>query len=87
LELVLPQKTKTSVDAADVARAIAKATGDKVSLTIAKDTVRSSGGLIIRTTDHLKTVDNTLEARALRLAGSIRDTAAKILFTEKEKPS
>lgn len=86
LELVLPQKMKTSVDVAEVARAITKATGDKVSVTIAKDTIRSSGGLIIRTTDHLKSVDNTLEARAQRLAGSIRDAAAKILFTEKAKP-
>ena len=86
LELVLPQKMKTSVDVAEVARAITKATGDKVSVTIAKDTIRSSGGLIIRTTDHSKSVNNTLEARAQRLTGSIRDAAAKILFTEKAKP-
>jgi vacuolar-type H+-ATPase subunit E/Vma4 len=85
LELVLPQKMKTTVDTSEVARAIAKTTGDKVSVTIAKDTIRSSGGLIIRTTDQSKSVDNTLEARAQRLAGPIRDAAATILFSNKAK--
>jgi vacuolar-type H+-ATPase subunit E/Vma4 len=83
LELVLPEKQKVDIGPAEVAKAIARATGVKVSVTLAKETVRSSGGLIIRTTDQSKSVNNTIEGRTERLSANIRDMAAKILFGEK----
>ncbi|RDE17119.1 MAG: hypothetical protein C4K47_00160 [Candidatus Thorarchaeota archaeon] len=83
LELVFPEKQKADIDPAEVAKAVSKVTGEKVSVALAKETVRSSGGLIIRAKDLPKQVDNTIEARAERLSGRMRELAARVLFREK----
>lgn len=83
LELVFPEKQRVDIEPAEVAKALSKVTGEKVSVTLAKDTVRSSGGLIIRATDQSKRVDNTIEARAERLSSGMRQMAARMLFGEK----
>jgi vacuolar-type H+-ATPase subunit E/Vma4 len=54
-------------------------------VTIAKDTVRASGGLIIRSSDGSKCVDNTFEARMERLTSRMRDEAARVLFQKKSE--
>jgi V/A-type H+-transporting ATPase subunit E len=85
LEIVFPEKQKVTIDHAQVAGAISKNVGQKVTVTIAKDTVRASGGLIIRSSDGSKCVDNTFEARMERLTSRMRDEAARVLFQKKSE--
>lgn len=85
LEIVFPEKQKVTVDHAQVAAAISKNVGQKVTVTIAKDTVRASGGLIVRSSDGSKCVDNTFEARMERLTSRMRDEAARVLFEKKRE--
>jgi vacuolar-type H+-ATPase subunit E/Vma4 len=47
---------------------------------ISKDTVRSSGGVIVRAENGAKWIDNTFEARIERLESKVRDQVASILF-------
>jgi len=74
-----------NLEHAQVAGAISKNVGQKVTVTIAKDTVRASGGLIIRSSDGSKCVDNTFEARMERLTSRMRDEAARVLFQKKSE--
>ena len=85
LEIVFPEKQKVTIDHAQVAAAISKNVGQKVTVTIAKDTVRASGGLIVRSSDGSKCVDNTFEARMERLTSRMRDEAARVLFQKKSE--
>ena len=80
IELVLPKGQGDKIDTAAVAKEIMTQTGKKVSVTLSKDTVRASGGLIVRTTDGLKIVDNTFEARLERLERTVRDRISSMLF-------
>ncbi len=80
MELVLPKGHEKEVVAADIAKAISSELGRKVSVKISKDTVRSAGGVIVRTADGAKWVDNTFEARIERLEKKVRDEVASILF-------
>ncbi|MCK5240252.1 MAG: V-type ATP synthase subunit E, partial [Candidatus Thorarchaeota archaeon] len=63
---------------------ISDSIGKKVTAKISKETIRSTGGIIIRTQDGVRWVDNTFEARMERLEKKIRDEIVSILFTEKE---
>jgi len=83
LELVLPQGQKVSLTAAEIAKAITKESGVKTSVDIAKETIRATGGVIVRARDGTKWVDNTYDARKDRLDAELRDRVASILFTEK----
>ncbi|TFG31907.1 hypothetical protein EU527_11310 [Candidatus Thorarchaeota archaeon] len=80
LELIFPKSHSSKVDIADIEKAVSKEIGKKVSLTISKDNVRSKGGVIIRTIDGTRWVDNTYEARIERLQDKVRDTVTTILF-------
>lgn len=84
LELIFPKGHASYVDIAEVEKAIAKEIGKKTKLTISKDTKRSKGGVIIRTLDGVKWVDNTFEARLERFEDTVRDTISKILFESRE---
>ena len=84
LELVFPKGHASYVDIAEVEKTIAKEIGKKTKLTISKDTKRSKGGVIIRTMDNSKWVDNTFEDRLERFEDTVRDAIAKILFESKE---
>ena len=81
LELVFPKGQKPSITAAVVAKAVSKETGQKIDVKISKDTVRSIGGVIVRTTDGLKTVDNTFEGRFERMEHKIRTEIFAKLFS------
>ena len=80
LELVLPKGQEKSVAASSAAKAISDELGRKVSVAIAKDSIRASGGLLVRNQDGTKWVDNTFEARMERLESKIRDEVSTILF-------
>jgi vacuolar-type H+-ATPase subunit E/Vma4 len=83
VEVVLPQGQTLGIPASEVTKGIKKSTGLDVSVAIAKDTVRATGGVIVRTKDKKKWVDNTLEARLDRYSAEMRDKAATVLFAEK----
>ena len=52
---------------------------------ILKDTIRSMGGVLVRTADGTKWVDNTFDARLERMSSAIRDKIASILFEKEEE--
>ncbi len=80
VELVLPEGQKVSIDASEIASAITKETGVKTKVSISKDTVRATGGVVVRSKDGTKWVDNTYEARLERLDVKIRDMVSSALF-------
>jgi len=84
LELVLPAGNKSTIDTAKIATEIGKQAGAKPKVAISKDTVRASGGLIVRSKDKSKWVDNTYEARMERFENEIRDKVALILFGDEK---
>lgn len=82
LELVFPKGQSASIELPKIKKALEDKIGRKISISISKETVRASGGVIIKTVDGLKWVDNTFESRLERFHNDIRDRASKILFEE-----
>jgi len=85
LELVLPKNHASNLDLVEVEKAISKETGKKTKLSVSKENIQSKGGLIIRTPDLTRLVDNTFEARLERLENRARDEIASILFKSENK--
>lgn len=83
LELVLPEGQKVSLTAAELAKAISKESGVKTSIDISKETIRATGGVLVRAKDGTKWVDNTYDARKNRFDADLRDRVASTLFAEK----
>ncbi len=84
IELILPKGHDAHITPTVIAKAISEATGKKVTASISKETVRATGGVIVRTQDGTRWVDNTFEARMERLEKKIRDEVSTMLFVEKE---
>ncbi|TFG33513.1 hypothetical protein EU527_08150 [Candidatus Thorarchaeota archaeon] len=84
LELIFPKNHSSKIEIAEIEKTVSKEVGKKVSLIVSKDTIRSKGGVIIRTIDGTKWVDNTFEARMERLEKKVRDTISSILFTSEK---
>ncbi|MFW9919415.1 MAG: V-type ATP synthase subunit E [Candidatus Thorarchaeota archaeon] len=84
IELILPKGQEKTVNVTGLAKSISDEIGKKVSVSISKDTIRASGGLIIRNQHGTKWVDNTFEARFERLESKIRDEISTILFEEQK---
>ena len=84
LELIFPKSHASYVDIAEIEKIVAKEIGKKTKLTISKETKRSKGGVIIRTLDNSRWVDNTFENRLERFENTVRDTISKILFESRE---
>lgn len=82
VDLIFPTKHASKIDVAEVEKTVAKEAGRKVKVSVHKDTIRSIGGVIIRTKDTTKWVDNTFEARLERFENKARDTISGILFSE-----
>jgi len=82
IELIFPKGQATTIELPTIKKDLESKIGRKVSIKISKETVRASGGVIIRTVDGLKWVDNTFENRLERFHNDIRDRASKILFEE-----
>ncbi|MGD9396626.1 MAG: V-type ATP synthase subunit E family protein [Candidatus Thorarchaeota archaeon] len=85
LEIVAPKGHSSNIDLKTVEAAVTKATGKKCKLSISKDEVRATGGVIVRNKDSTRWVDNTFEARLERYESQIRDTISSILFGSEEK--
>jgi vacuolar-type H+-ATPase subunit E/Vma4 len=85
LELVLPKNHATHIDVAEIEKSIQKETGTKTKVTISKETLRAKGGLVVRTPDLKKSVDNTFEARLERLEDKVREVIAVVLFEDENK--
>ena len=81
VDLIFPAKHASKVETAPIEKLVAKE-GVKVKISVSKDTIRSVGGVIIRTKDGTKWVDNTFEARLERFENKARDTISDILFKE-----
>ena len=84
LELIFPKSHASYVDIAEIEKTVAKEIGKKTKLTISKETKRSKGGVIIRTLDNSRWVDNTFEDRLERFENTVRDTISSILFESRE---
>jgi len=82
LELVFPKGQASIIEAAVTKKALESKMGRKISVTISKETVRASGGVIIRTADGFRWIDNTFESRLERFHNNIRDRISAILFEE-----
>ncbi|MBE0527406.1 MAG: hypothetical protein IH631_10715, partial [Candidatus Thorarchaeota archaeon] len=85
LELILPKGHESYVNIAEIESAAAKERGKKTKFTISKETIRSKGGVKIRTIDGTRWVDNTFESRFVRFENKARDTIASILFGDVDK--
>jgi len=80
IELVLPRGQKPQLDLAKIGQEITRRTGIKTKVSLSKENVRAIGGVIIRSKDNLKWVDNTFDARKNQMLGKIRNQIATILF-------
>ncbi|MFW9788529.1 MAG: V-type ATP synthase subunit E [Candidatus Thorarchaeota archaeon] len=85
LEIITPKNHSSKIDLKAVEASVTKATGKKRKLSISKEDVRATGGVIVRNKEGTMWVDNTFEARLERLEGDIRDTVSSILFGSGEK--
>ena len=84
LELIFPKGHASKIEISEIEKEATKKAGKKISLTVSKETIRSKGGVIIRTLAGTKWVDNTFEARLERLQSTIRDRVSGILFAHEK---
>ena len=85
LEIVTPKGHASNIDIKAVEAAVAKATGKKTNLSISKEDIRATGGVLVRNKDSTRWVNNTFEDRLERFESEIRDTISTILFDTEEK--
>lgn len=85
LEIVLPKGHASHITIKPIEDAVSNNTGKKIKLSISKDTIRASGGAIVRNAENTRWVDNTFEARFERLESDIRDKISEILFSTEQK--
>jgi V/A-type H+-transporting ATPase subunit E len=85
LEIVLPKNQASHIAIKNVEDAVSKNIGKKTKISISKDTVRATGGAIVRNPKNTRWVDNTFEARFERLESDVRDKISEILFSSKKK--
>ncbi len=85
LVMVLPKGHDSHITLNTVEALVSKNTGKKTKISISKETIRAAGGVIVRTTDNTRWVDNTFEARFERLESDIRDKISEILFSSDKK--
>lgn len=85
LEMVLPKGHDSHITLKAVEDLVSKNTGKKTKISISKETIRAAGGVIVRTADNTRWVDNTFEARFERLESDIRDKISETLFSSDKK--
>lgn len=83
IQLIFPKGHKTKVKVPTIAKEISDKIGKKVKASISNKPLHASGGVKIQTSDGSKWVDNSFEARLMRLERSIRDKIAELLFVGK----
>ena len=80
VELILPKRQSLQLDLTKISREIAKRTGHKTGVSLSKEKIRSAGGVLIRSKDGTKWVDNTFEGRRDRVMREMRKLISSILF-------
>ncbi len=85
LEIVLPKGHASQISVRTVESAVSKKTGKKTKLSVSRETIRATGGAIVRTTDNTRRVDNTFEERYVRFESALRDQIFEILFSTDKK--
>lgn len=80
VELILPEGQKVKLTTTTIGKGITDGTGNKTTVSISKETIRAIGGVIVRSEDGTKWVDNTFDARIEQLEIKIRDGISAILF-------
>ena len=80
VELILPKRQSPQLDLTKISREIAKRTGHKTEVSLSKEKIRSAGGVLIRSKDGTKWVDNTFEGRRDRVMREMRKLISSILF-------
>ena len=80
VELILPKRQSLQLDLTKISREIAKRTGHKTGVSLSKEKIRSAGGVLIRSKDGTKWVDNTFEGRRDRMMREMRKLISSILF-------
>ena len=85
LHIVLPKGHSSHITAKAIEDAVTKKTGKKTKISVSKDTVRATGGAIVRNKENTRWVDNTFESRFERLESAIRDKISEVLFSSEKK--
>lgn len=85
LDIVLPRGHASHITVKSVEDAVSKNSGKKTKISVSKETVRATGGAIVRNKENTRWVDNTFEARFERLESAIRDRISEILFSSDKK--
>jgi V/A-type H+-transporting ATPase subunit E len=85
LDIVLPKGHASHITLKTVEDAVSKNTGKKTKISVSKETVRATGGAIVRNKTNTRWVDNTFEARFERLESAVRDRISEILFSSEKK--
>ena len=80
VELLLPKGQSPQLDLTKISREIAKRTGNKTVVSLSKEKIRSAGGVLVRSKDGTKWVDNTFEGRRDRMMSEMRKAISSILF-------
>jgi len=80
VELMLPKGQSPQLDLTKISREITKHTGIKTRVSLSKEKIRSAGGVLVRSKDGTKWVDNTFEARRDRTMSEMRKLISSILF-------
>jgi len=80
VELILPKGQSPQLDLTKISREIAKRTGIKTGVSLSKEKIRSAGGVLVRSKDGTKWVDNTFEGRRDRVMSEMRKLISSILF-------
>ncbi|MBY8998020.1 MAG: hypothetical protein KGD60_09820 [Candidatus Thorarchaeota archaeon] len=85
LEIVLPKGHASHITLKTIEDSVSKNTGKKTKISISTETIRSTGGVIVRNTGNTRWVDNTFEARFERFESAIRDKISGIIFSSEKK--
>jgi vacuolar-type H+-ATPase subunit E/Vma4 len=81
--LVFPKGQQSIVTSNELTKLAKDEIKKNLKITISKDTIDATGGVVIKSSDGKRWVNNTFEHRFERFEREIRDKAAKILFVGK----
>ena len=81
--LVFSKGQQSIVTSNELTKLVKAKTKGNVKITISKETIDATGGVMIKSVDGKRWVNNTFENRFERLEREIRDETAKILFVGK----
>jgi len=80
VELMLPKGQSPQMDLTKISREITRHTGIKTRVSLSKEKISSTGGVLVKSKDGTKWVDNTFEGRRDRMMSEMRKLISPILF-------